>query len=322
MDKPKKTTLDFTPRWAGPVLVLAGVYNIIWGALVVLFPNLAFNLFNLEPPIYPELWQCIGMIVGVYGVGYLAASTDPLRHWPIILVGLLGKIFGPIGFLKALWDGVFPLEFGILIIFNDLIWWLPFGLILFITWDVAVKDKIAKSSNRKPKSLKFYLQKYQTDSGQSIFDLSQNQPVLLIFLRHAGCTFCREAMADISEKRESLEDNGVLPVLVDMMKPGEVSDSVYRKYSLEDLPKIHDPERKLYRAMKLRRGRLPQLFGPKTWFRGFEAGILKLHGIGNLKGDGLQMPGVFLIENGRVTKAFRHESAADKPDYEAISCKV
>ena len=61
-----------------------------------------FRAVGIEPPNYPELWQCIGMIVGVYGIGYLAASTDPVRHWPIVLVGFLGKIFGPIGYA----DGV------------------------------------------------------------------------------------------------------------------------------------------------------------------------------------------------------------------------
>ena len=43
---------------------------------------------NKEFPRYPQIWQCVGMIVGVYGVGYLVAASDPLRHWPIVLVGM------------------------------------------------------------------------------------------------------------------------------------------------------------------------------------------------------------------------------------------
>jgi hypothetical protein len=81
-------------------------------------------------PNYPELWQCVGMIVGVYGVGYWVAARDPFRHWPITLVGLLGKIFGPIGFAQALWVGSFNIKFGSTILTNDLIWWIPFFLIL------------------------------------------------------------------------------------------------------------------------------------------------------------------------------------------------
>ena len=44
----------------------------------------------------------MGMIVGVYGIGYLIAARDPRTHWPIVLVGLLGKVFGPIGFVALL----------------------------------------------------------------------------------------------------------------------------------------------------------------------------------------------------------------------------
>ena len=115
-------------------LAIAAVYNIAFGAWVVLFPASAFDLAGLEQPNYPELWQCIGMIVGVYGIGYAIAARDPIRHWPIVLVGLLGKVFGPIGFLGAVVQDRVPLEAGLIIVFNDLIWWPGFGLALWLAW--------------------------------------------------------------------------------------------------------------------------------------------------------------------------------------------
>lgn len=93
-------------------LIAAGIYNLAWGAVTVLFPAWLFLLTGLDEPRYPFIWQCVGMIVGVYGVGYLAAATDPLRHWPIVLVGLLGKIFGPLGYVGGLIRGDVPLAFG------------------------------------------------------------------------------------------------------------------------------------------------------------------------------------------------------------------
>ena len=116
--------------WMSKILIAAGLYNLIYGGWVVLFPSSAFEMLEMEPPRYLFLWQCIGMIVGVYGVGYLVAARDPLRHWPIVLVGFLGKIFGPIGFLQTVMAGDIPWGFGIMIIFNDLIWWIPFSGIL------------------------------------------------------------------------------------------------------------------------------------------------------------------------------------------------
>lgn len=118
------------PKWMYNLLWFAGLYNLLWGALVIIAPNLFFDLAAMARPTYPMIWQCVGMIVGVYGIGYIAAAYDPARHWPIVLVGFLGKVFGPIGFAWYLIQGAFPLHFGLVIIFNDLIWWVPFGLIL------------------------------------------------------------------------------------------------------------------------------------------------------------------------------------------------
>ena len=89
------------------VLIAAGLYNLLWGMIAVVMPMLSW--LGVSPlPTYPQFWQCIGMIVGVYGVGYLIASRDPYRHWPITLVGMLGKILGPIGFAFSIISGTLP----------------------------------------------------------------------------------------------------------------------------------------------------------------------------------------------------------------------
>ena len=119
------------PAWASYWLVAAGLYNLVWGAVIIAFPHLLFDLTGTQRTNYPEIWQCVGMIVGVYGVGYAIAAFDPRRHWPIVLVGLLGKVLGPIGFIwQAVILGELPLRFGWFLILNDLVWWVPFSLIL------------------------------------------------------------------------------------------------------------------------------------------------------------------------------------------------
>ena len=128
MFKPPKYLKD---KWMFYILWIAGIYNIVWGTSVILFPTLFFDLTGMPLPNYLMIWQCVGMIVGVYGVGYIIAAYRPLVHWPIVLVGFLGKIFGPIGFAYYLLQGAFPLQFGLTIITNDLLWWIPFGLILY-----------------------------------------------------------------------------------------------------------------------------------------------------------------------------------------------
>ena len=117
-------------KWMSHVLRAAGAYNALWGAWAVLFPGAIFEWNGIPPLNYPEIWQCVGMIVGVYGAGYWIAARDPLVHWPIVLVGLLGKVLGPIGFLGAALQGRLPWSFGWTNLTNDLIWWIPFTLIL------------------------------------------------------------------------------------------------------------------------------------------------------------------------------------------------
>jgi hypothetical protein len=126
------TPPDRTPHdgWMAGTLWLAAAYNVAWGTLVVLAPLAPFRWAGMEPPNYPQIWQCVGMIVGAYGVGYAIAAGDPLRHWPIVLVGLLGKVLGPISFALSAVRGELPWIAGWTILTNDVIWWVPFALIL------------------------------------------------------------------------------------------------------------------------------------------------------------------------------------------------
>jgi hypothetical protein len=69
------------------------------------------------------------MVVGVYGLLYWYAAWKLEAAWPIIAVGLLGKVLGPIGMFTSFSDD-WPRRLGMICVYNDLIWWLPFGLFL------------------------------------------------------------------------------------------------------------------------------------------------------------------------------------------------
>ena len=125
-----------TPRWIRPLLITAGVYNLLFGVWAIFWPQAYFLGGGLAAINHPQVWQCVGMIVGVYGIGYLIASRDPVRHWPIVFVGLLGKLLGPLGFVCAATTGVWPWRMGWVNFTNDLIWLLPFALILRHAWRV------------------------------------------------------------------------------------------------------------------------------------------------------------------------------------------
>ena len=69
------------------------------------------------------------MIV-LFGIGYAIASTNPVQHWAIILIGLLSKSLGPIGMAWSVHQGDVSRRVLYLIPINDLMWLIPFSLIL------------------------------------------------------------------------------------------------------------------------------------------------------------------------------------------------
>jgi peroxiredoxin len=153
-----------------------------------------------------------------------------------------------------------------------------------------------------------------TETGARLVSLVEQAPVLLVFLRHAGCTFCREAISDIAETRAAIEADGTRIVLVHLGDQSQLQ-RVVERYGVADIERIADPERALYQAFGLKRGNLLQLLGPKVVWRALLAGWMRGHGVGRPAADSAQMPGVFRIDRGLVVSRFRHASAADRPCY-------
>jgi peroxiredoxin len=161
------------------------------------------------------------------------------------------------------------------------------------------------------------LEEAHTENGVPFVELVEESPVLLVFLRHAGCTFCREALSDISVSRDRIEADGVRIVLVHLGDRAEMKKIVAR-YGLSDLERVCDPDHRLYEAFGLKRGSWDKVYGPKVWMRGIIAGLFRGHGFEWPVADYTQMPGVFYIEKGLVLKSYRHKSAADRPCYEDL----
>ena len=162
-----------------------------------------------------------------------------------------------------------------------------------------------------------------TNRGKSLQTLSEESPVLLVFLRHFGCTFCREALADISKERNLIESTGTKIVFVHMTD-NTIAERYFNRYNLEGATHISDPEQKYYKAFGLLKGNFNQLFGLQSWIRGFSAGIVSGHGVGPQLGDGFQMPGVFVIYQNSIIESFIHKLASDRPDYVELAkcCRI
>lgn len=158
----------------------------------------------------------------------------------------------------------------------------------------------------------------KTQSGKSLLELSREKPVMLVFLRHFGCVFCREAMGDLAEMKSAMRDQNVTLVVVHLSDP-KTADLFFEKYDLVGVESISDPEAVYYKKFGLLRGTFNQLFGLKVWMRTIDAGMIKGHGLSRKQiGDGFQMPGIFMLKDGVVKGEFIHKSVSDRPDYQAL----
>lgn len=153
-----------------------------------------------------------------------------------------------------------------------------------------------------------------TNTGVTLHEISFQQPIMLVFLRQFGCTFCREALSDISKKRKTIEELGMRLVFVHMTD-NEIADRYFQRYELQNAIHISDPNCTYYAAFGLVKNTITQLFGLQFFIRGFQAAVVEGHVPGPSLGDDFQMPGVFIIQDGEIRESFIHKLAYDRPDY-------
>ena len=160
------------------------------------------------------------------------------------------------------------------------------------------------------------LREFHTESGRSLLDLVDESPVLLIFLRHFGCSFCRQTLDDVSRIREQIEARGIRPVFVHLGTP-ERAKPYFDYYHLSAVERISDPEGSLYASSVFqlpRKNVFTQFLVPAVWKAWLQGAVLK-HGIGMIKEDADQMPGIFYLQKRAIVRTYRYRTIADQPDY-------
>lgn len=128
--------------------ILAGIYNILWGLWVSIDPTWLFRFAEMPIPNYPEIFVCVGMIVGLYGVVYLEIARRPEKGFVLALVGFVGKILGPLGIIYYMFIGKWTFPAIIMNVTNDFIWLIPFAVYL---WDAFpyFKESISEDFGAK-----------------------------------------------------------------------------------------------------------------------------------------------------------------------------
>ncbi|HEY9125505.1 MAG TPA: AhpC/TSA family protein [Acidobacteriaceae bacterium] len=161
------------------------------------------------------------------------------------------------------------------------------------------------------------LRAFSTETGRPLVELMDASPVLLIFLRHFSCAFCAATLDRFAKVRAEVEANGVRPVFVHLGSP-ERAKPYFDYYKLSDVERISNPDARLYQLPEFGLGRKNPFLHfliPEVWKGWLLRKAMFKYGIGMIKEDADQMPGVFFLKDGKVARAFRHRTIADEPDF-------
>ena len=156
----------------------------------------------------------------------------------------------------------------------------------------------------------------RTTDGRTLADLSRERPALVVFLRHFGCTFCREAVATLAARQGRAGDRSVNLAFVHIESETEAAP-FFSRYGAASVPRVSDPDRRLYRSAGFGRMGMRDVLSPSLWWRGIDPA--RKYGFAMPTSDVWQLGGVLLIENGRVTGRVAPASPADRPNYDELA---
>lgn len=181
-----------------------------------------------------------------------------------------------------------------------------------------VATEAPPSLAQRARELSELLERTRTRSGQSLVELCATSAVLLVFLRHSGCPFCRETLADLSQALPALNAAGIRAVLIHMGSEKRL-EALLQRYRLGGVEYITDRSRKLYRAFGLLKSSPFALFSIQRVWRGFQAAILERHGFGSPDADVLQLSGAFLIHQSLIVCWIRHRTLSGRTDFQSLA---
>ena len=125
--------------WMKFLLRFAGAFNLLAGAGMICLYHEGFKLLSVPKPALALPVQVMGILVALFGVGYLLVATNAVENRNLLLLGFLSKALGSVASLWYVAAGRLPLGFAAVVFFADVIYLPPFFLILRRLYRLAQK---------------------------------------------------------------------------------------------------------------------------------------------------------------------------------------
>ena len=141
------------------------------------------------------------------------------------------------------------------------------------------------------------------------------RPIVLAFVRHLGCIFCRQQVAGLSKRVPEIERRGGMLVVVAPAKPEHIAG--FRASTGYEGALFVDPTLRAFKAAGLVRGRA-STYHPLAVLQGIRAMAQGFRQVGR-HGDVVQQGGTFVLGPGdRVRYEWRDRYAGHHPDLDEV----
>jgi hypothetical protein len=129
--------------WMRFLLRFVAVYNVLAGVGMLCFYHEGYKWLGLAKPSVNLPIQLVGVLVGLFGVGYWLVASNPIENRNLLMLGFWSKALGSALGLYYLSVGKMPLVFLPILFFADMVYLPPFAVILRRLYRLAGQQQSA-----------------------------------------------------------------------------------------------------------------------------------------------------------------------------------
>ena len=133
--------------WMRRLLYFVGGYNLLAGLTMMVFYHECFKFIGVPKPHLMLPVQLVGILVGLFGVGYFMVARDPLQNRNLLVLGFWSKALGSslgIGYVLL---GKLPPVFLVILFFADIMYLPPFWVIMHRLKAIATSISTADATH-------------------------------------------------------------------------------------------------------------------------------------------------------------------------------
>ncbi|MBL9123397.1 MAG: hypothetical protein JNG90_07170 [Planctomycetaceae bacterium] len=116
--------------WMRYLLRFVAVYNVLAGLVMLVCYHEAYKSMGLKKPDLVMPLQLVGILVGLFGVGYWLVARNPIENRNLLVLGFWSKALGSVLGVYYVVQGKLPPVFLAVLFFADIIYLWPFALII------------------------------------------------------------------------------------------------------------------------------------------------------------------------------------------------